>query len=172
MLISYFLARGVAIDSTGSIYVSDSGNHRIIKWEVNATQGIVVLGGNGNGSRTDQLSTSGGIILDDNGTIYVADEENNRVLSVPVGARNGTVIAGGHGQGSASNQLNRPISLTMNLEGQLYVSDWNNFRVQMFSVGKNPSSEGGSSYTCTNFRRWALISCFLSTTISASCLLK
>jgi sugar lactone lactonase YvrE len=152
--------------------VSDSNNHRVVKWTINATEGIIVVGGNGNGSRIDQLSIPGGIVLDERGTIYVLDEENQRVVSLPVGERNATVIIGGNGQGNASNQLNGPISLTLNREGDLYVSDTKNFRVQMFTVDKNPSSSSNSDYVCTLSRKWTLISCFLLLMISVANLLK
>ncbi len=165
-----FAVRGVAVDTNGSVYVADSRNHRIVKWMVNATEGILVAGGNGNGSRTDQLSTPGGIILDEIGTIYVADEDNNRILSFPARARNGTIIAGGHGQGNAPNQFNRPMSLAFNRDGDLYVSDWNNFRVQKFAMDKNPSS--GSDHICTPSNKHTLIFCFLSLMISVARFLK
>ena len=170
-IITSFPARGVAIDGNGSVYVSDSGNHRIVKWMVNATEGIVIFGGNGNGSRTDQLTTSGGIVLDENGTLYVADENNQRILSIVAGARNGTIIAGGHGQGGAANQLNNPISLAFNGQKDLYVSDSNNFRVQMFEVSKSPSSGGDSSYIGPTFSKWILISHHLCMLITFTSLL-
>jgi sugar lactone lactonase YvrE len=157
--ISHFSARGVAVDENGSVYVADSSNHRVMKWTVNATEGIIVAGGNGNGSRTDQLTIPGGISVDERETIYVADELNHRVVSVPKGTRNGIVIAGGHGQGNASNQLNYLISLAFNSEGDLFVSDLDNFRVQMFAMDKRPSS--GSDYIFTPASKWTLFSCFL-----------
>ncbi len=41
----------------------------MIKWPVGATEGIIVAGGNSNGSGTDQLTIPGGIIMDERGTI-------------------------------------------------------------------------------------------------------
>lgn len=145
----------------GSVYVSDSRNHRVVRWDVNASEGILVAGGKGNGSQTDQLTVPGGIFVDEKGTIYVVDEENHRIVSVPTGTLEGTVIAGGHGEGDASNQLDYPISLTFNSQGDLYVSDFNNFRVQMFPIAQTPSSSSNSYYVPNSYRRWALIYCFL-----------
>lgn len=137
-----------------------------MKWEVNASEGIVVAGGHGNGSRTDQLTVPGGLVLDENGTIYVVDEQNHRVVSVAVGTQNGTVIAGGHGEGNAPNQLGYPISLTFNGQGDLYVSDFNNFRVQMFATAKTPSSGSNRDYICNSCSKWTLIYSFLSLVIA------
>ena len=152
----------------GSVYVSDSRNHRVVRWDVNASEGVLVAGGNETGNQTDQLSIPGGIVIDEKGTIYVVDEENHRVVSVPKGTLEGTVIAGGYGEGNSSNQLGYPISLTFNNQGDLYVSDFNNFRVQMFAIAKTPSSGGNSDYVCNSCRRWAFIYCFLSLMIAVA----
>lgn len=132
-----------------------------MKWLVNATEGIVVAGGNGNGSRTDQLTIPGGIVVDEKQTIYVADENNHRVVSIPSHTLNGIIIAGGHGPGNASDQLYHLISLTLSSKGDLYVSDSNNFRIQMFEMNKNPSSGNNNYFICTLFTKLILISCYL-----------
>jgi sugar lactone lactonase YvrE len=163
-------ARGVVVDENGAVYVSDSRNHRVVKWTVGAAEGIIVAGGNGNGSGTDQLTIPGGIIMDERGTIYIADEQNHRVISFPMGTRNGIVVAGGHGPGAAANQLNYLITLAFSPKGDLFVSDLNNFRIQKFEMDKNPSS--GSDYIYNHYSKWTLISCFLFSMISIANLLK
>jgi len=158
--------RGVAVDKSGSVYVADSNNQRVVKWTVGATKGIVVAGGNGNGTQTDQFDIPGGIIVDEKETIYVVDEYNHRIVSISAGGLNGIVIAGGHGPGSAPNQLNYPGGLAFNGQGDLYVSDWENFRVQMFAMDKSPSSGSHGGYICNSLRKLTLIYCFLSLMIS------
>ncbi|CAF5077234.1 unnamed protein product, partial [Rotaria sp. Silwood1] len=37
---------GVVVDQLGTVYVADSGNHRIMRWPKEATQGSVIVGGN------------------------------------------------------------------------------------------------------------------------------
>jgi len=163
---SISLARGITVDKNGFVYVSDSGNHRVVKWMVNATEGIIVAGGNNNGSRTDQLTIPNGIIVDEKKTIYVADNENHRVMSIPAGTRNGTIIAGGHGQGNASNQFLNVDGLAFNSQGDLYVTDWGNYRVQMFAMDKTPSSGSNSDYISFFSSKWTLLYCFISFMIS------
>lgn len=162
------LARGVTVNKDGSVYVSDSGNHRVVKWIVNATKGIIVAGGNNNGSRTDQLTIPNGIIVDENETIYVADNENHRVMSIPAGTRNGIIIAGGHGQGNASNQFLNVDGLAFNCQGDLYVTDWGNYRVQMFAMDKTPSSGSNSDYISFPFSKCTFLYCFVSFIISVT----
>lgn len=156
------VAHGVTVNKDGSLYVSDSGNHRVMKRMVNATQGIIVAGDNNTGNRTDQLTIPNGIIVDGKETIYVADNENHRVMSIPVGTRNGTIIAGGHGQGNASNQFLNVDGLAFNSQGDLYVTDWGNYRVQMFAVDKTPSSSSNSDYISFPLTKWTFLYCFVS----------
>jgi len=71
----------VSLDSTGNLYIADSGNHRIVKWVSGTTEGVLVLvaGGNGTGDAWNQLNTPFGLILDSEDNLYVADRLNHRV---------------------------------------------------------------------------------------------
>ncbi|CAF5139073.1 unnamed protein product [Rotaria sp. Silwood1] len=70
---------GILVDQFGTVYVADSGNHRIIRWPKGATQGDVIVGGNGKGIWSDQLSWPVGLSFDRHGNLYVVDPGNNRV---------------------------------------------------------------------------------------------
>ena len=48
--------RGIDIDSSGNLYVSEYGNNRIMKWIPGASEGTVVAGGNGQGSANNQFA--------------------------------------------------------------------------------------------------------------------
>ena len=86
-------------------------NHRVMKWNKDAKEGIVVAGGQGQGSALTQLSYPNGLFVDTSSTIYVADSYNHRVIRWPKGAQQGTVIVGGNGEGNAPNQLQLPSSI-------------------------------------------------------------
>lgn len=75
---------GIAVDSAGNIYVSDSGNARVQIWEPNVGVGVPVAGGRGVGSDVDQLSWPRGIARHGN-TLYVADTDNARVMAWDLG---------------------------------------------------------------------------------------
>ncbi|CAF5138707.1 unnamed protein product [Rotaria sp. Silwood1] len=79
--------------------------HRNATWSKN---GITVAGGNGQGSKTNQLSLPWGLYVDDEQTIYVVDCWNNRIVEWKSGATNGKVVAGGNGHGNGAHQLNSP----------------------------------------------------------------
>ncbi|CAF4963106.1 unnamed protein product, partial [Rotaria socialis] len=84
-----------------------------MKWVEGAKEGIVVAGGQGQGSALTQLHHPNGIFVDTLGTLYVADMANNRVTRWTQGdKKQGTVVVGGNGQGKGANQFNFPIGLS------------------------------------------------------------
>ncbi|CAF4103647.1 unnamed protein product [Adineta steineri] len=105
-----------------------------MKWRKDATEGIVVAGGNGQGENLNQLSSPHGVIVDDLGQIYVADCWNDRVMRWCEGKKEGEIIVGGNGEGKQSNQLNRPHGLSFDDEGNLYVADFSNHRIQKYEI--------------------------------------
>ncbi|CAF1526781.1 unnamed protein product [Rotaria sordida] len=69
----------ICIDQLGTVYVADTSNHRIIRWPKGATQGSVIVGGNGAGRQSNQLTSPVGLSFDRHGNLYVVDYENDRV---------------------------------------------------------------------------------------------
>ncbi|CAF1193263.1 unnamed protein product [Adineta steineri] len=121
---------------TNSLYVADSGNHRVLKFpsgSTNATYGTVVAGGNGAGSGANQLNYPRSIIVDSSGTLYIADTNNNRIQRWLPNASNGTTVAGGI-PGTASDQLYFLETVLFDKYGNLLVSDRYNNRIQMFNL--------------------------------------
>ncbi|CAF1648424.1 unnamed protein product, partial [Rotaria sp. Silwood1] len=71
--------QGVVVDQLGTVYVTDSGNHRIMRWPKGATQGSVIVGGNGSGAQSNRLNGPVGLSFDRHGNLYVVDHGNHRV---------------------------------------------------------------------------------------------
>ncbi|CAF1385372.1 unnamed protein product [Adineta steineri] len=124
----------IFVDEDQSVYVSDTFNHRVMKWRKDAKEGIVVAGGNDQGRNLNQLSEPQGVIVDDLGQIYVADYGNHRVMRWCEEKDEGEIIVGENGEGNQSNQLNLPTGLCFDDEGNLYVVDWGNDRIQKFEI--------------------------------------
>ncbi|CAF3923207.1 unnamed protein product [Rotaria sp. Silwood2] len=122
----------VFVDRDHSVYVSDYYNHRVMKWEEGAKEGIDVTSGQGNSPT--QLSYPNGVVVDQLGTVYVADYYNDRILCWSKGVTQRTVIVGGNHYGTSSNQLARPVGLSFDRHGNLYVVDYGNNRVQEFKI--------------------------------------
>ncbi|CAF4491841.1 unnamed protein product, partial [Rotaria magnacalcarata] len=56
--------RYVFVDRDHSVYVSDCGNHRVMKWMKGKKEGIIVAGGQGQGNGLTQLSNPLGVVVD------------------------------------------------------------------------------------------------------------
>ena len=65
---------GVALDSAGSMYVTDSGNNRVVKF---SSSGVVLQVFN---TSNPALFNPRGVALDSAGNVYVVDNSNNRVV--------------------------------------------------------------------------------------------
>jgi hypothetical protein len=89
------LPLGITVDtSTGSLYVADSRNHRVQKFNFGSIAGFTVAGGTVSGQSLSQLYLPSGVALDSNGNVYISDGGNNRIVQWLVGAQQGRIIAG------------------------------------------------------------------------------
>lgn len=70
---------GIALDRTGTMYILDTGNYRVVKWTPGQPVGYAVAGGRGAGSTIDKLSTSYAFCLDSLKNIYVSESSNHRI---------------------------------------------------------------------------------------------
>jgi tripartite motif-containing protein 71 len=117
-----------------SIYISDSDNHRIVKWLKGSKQGIIVAGGNGRGNGTHQLAYPRGVALHPNGDLFIADTNNHRIVRWTQQAKSGTVIVDGNF--NDFRQLPpQPFGLIFDKNyHNLYVTDWANSRLLRFFI--------------------------------------
>lgn len=90
---------GVAVDSSGNIYISEYTNHRIIK-VIGSTFSVIAGSATASGNTGDNgpatsalLKNPYGIALDSNNNIYIADYGNTRIRMIYV-ASNGTRTGG------------------------------------------------------------------------------
>ena len=124
----------IFVDHEQSVYISDRFNHRVMKWKLNAKQGIIVAGCQIEGNSEKQLSHPTGIVVDQLGSVYVADSNNGRIMRWPKGATKGNIVVGGNGRGEQPNQLYNPWGLSFDRQGNLYVADNANHRIQKFQI--------------------------------------
>ena len=87
----------VAVDSAGSLYIADTGNHRIRKVDSTGTittfVGGVFFGGDGGPATQARLAAPSGAAVDSAGNLYIVDSSNHDKLEVQVGS--GYVWGGG-----------------------------------------------------------------------------
>ncbi|CAF4967062.1 unnamed protein product [Rotaria sp. Silwood1] len=113
--------------------------HPNAKWSQN---GITVAGGNGLGSKTNQLNYPFGLYVDDDQIIYIADRWNHCIVEWKSGATNGKVVAGENGEGNGAHQLNLPQDVIIDKESDnLIISDRDNKRVVRWPRRNGTSGE-------------------------------
>ena len=137
--------KGVAFDSTGNLYVTDSQNHRIVKFSA-AGQFIAQWGSQGN--QPGQLNEPWAVAVDKQGYIFVADTWNHRIQRFsPQGQfEKAWGVFGDIGATMPGKEdlLYGPRDIVIDAEGNLYVSDTGNKRIIKFDRdGKYLGQWGG-----------------------------
>ena len=135
---------GIATDAADNIYVADTGNNRIVKFDSNLDfLGKIGATGAGNG----QFSNPTGVAVDGSDNIYVADSSNNRIQKFDA---NGNFLwtVGAFGTGNA--QFQHPIGVVVDGSGYVYVADTNNNRIQKLDPSGGYVSQFGSKGSANN----------------------
>jgi uncharacterized protein (TIGR03437 family) len=135
---------GVAADSVGNLYISDSGSQRIrmvSNGVISTVAGNGTLGYSGdNGPAISaQLDAPYGVAVDSAGSLYIADSGNNTIRKVSSGvittvAGNGTQGYSGDNGPATSAQLFTPSWITVDSAGNLYIADIGNNVVRKVSA--------------------------------------
>ena len=118
-----------------TIYIADTGNHRIQRWAYGACSGVTVAGTGTLGTADSQLYYPVSITIDRNQYMYIADSFNNRIQRWAPSACSGQCLVGcSRLTGAGSNLLYYPQSVAFDDQGALYVSDGTQNRVQKFAI--------------------------------------
>lgn len=130
----------IALDSSsGTLYITDQTNHRVMRYFSGATTGSVVAGGNGAGTNTNQLSTPCGLYFESSSnSLLIANFAANNIVRWPIGASSWTLVAGNANgtSGSTATLLDRPLGVVGDAWGNVYVADTYNQRIQFFLAGQ------------------------------------
>ena len=138
--------QGVAVDSSGNIYIASAVNARIRKVD---TSGVITtfalgsndVGGDGGPATSALLNYPIGVAVDSSGNLYIADADNHRIRKVDTsgvittvagsgntGAGNGDF--GGDGGLATAARLSEPTGVAVDSSGNLYITDMANLRVR------------------------------------------
>ncbi|HJT10154.1 MAG TPA: NHL repeat-containing protein [Candidatus Nitrosotalea sp.] len=158
-------ATHVALDSSGNLWVADSGNNRVIEYKAPLSTGeaaTVVLGQpnlstntcNDGGISANSLCAPEGLAFDSLGNLWVEDAGNNRVLEYTAPLTTGQSASLVIGQGDFTHNLpdlgsvvnadglDLPLGLVFDSSGNLWVADADNSRVLEYTA---PFSTGQSA---------------------------
>ena len=120
-----------SIDSTGAVFVADTGNHRIQKFYSNGTF-IAQWGSKGAGDAQFELPQ--GVAIDSSGNVFVADTGNHRIQKFDY---NGTFILKWGSEGTGNGTFKSLTGIAVGADGLVYVADTDNNRIQKFSQRDN-----------------------------------
>ncbi|MCE5308509.1 MAG: hypothetical protein LLG20_12795 [Acidobacteriales bacterium] len=82
--------KGLAVDSSGALYIADSGNHAVRK-VYRGTMSTPIRGG-GEGTAAAVLNNPTGVTVDAAGNLYIADNGNSRIRRLKPGAVTTTTV--------------------------------------------------------------------------------
>jgi trimeric autotransporter adhesin len=133
--------QGVAVDSSGNLYISEFAGHRIRKVSLAtgiistvAGTGVTGFSGDDGPATAARLNTPQGVAVDILGNLYIADVGNSRIRKVDatgiITTVAGTGIRGfsGDGNSAAAATLDIPQGVAVDSPGNLYLADGNRIR--------------------------------------------
>ncbi len=132
---------GLVFDSKSrTLYISDSGNHRVMKYSSGASSGTLFAGGNGGGVGNTQLYNPRGLYFESStNSLLIANNYAHNIVRWVFGASTWTLVAGSSNGtiGSTPTLLNYPADVTLDSMGNMYVADEGNQRIQFFLAGQS-----------------------------------
>jgi uncharacterized protein (TIGR03437 family) len=148
---------GVAADSKGNLYFTDTGNHRVRcirpDGSISTVAGAGEAGFRGDGALATQayLNAPTYLAVDAFDNIYVSDTGNHRVRVFTSGGSIQTVAGTGRNEFSSDGGLPiqtsiaSPQGLALDREGNLYIAERGQNRVRRFAPGGRIATVAGSS---------------------------
>jgi sugar lactone lactonase YvrE len=144
---------GVAVHSSGNIYIADYNNHKIRK--VSPDGVVSTLAGKGTPGSTDEIGPLasfnipyGIFVTETTEIVYVADYGNNRIRRVTSSGAVETIAGGSEGYADGPGnvaQFRRPAGVVVDLSGKVFVADLLNNRIRIIT----PNGQSWSVSTLT-----------------------
>jgi uncharacterized protein (TIGR03437 family) len=139
---------GAAVDSSGNLYIADTGNEVVRKVSPAGTMSTVAgtgtrgYLGDGGAARSAWLNGPEAVALDAAGNLYIADTFNGRIRRVgtdgvisTVAGVGSTGIYSGDGGPAQNAALSLPTDVAVDRAGNLYIADFGNSKVRMVTNG-------------------------------------
>lgn len=149
--------QGVAVDSSGNLYIADSGNHVIRKVAggkistIAGTGQIPGLAGDTGAATGALLNHPSALALDAAGNLYIADTSNNVIRKLDTKGII-TTFAGysgadfsGDGGPATKAALNNPSGIAVDSAGRVYIADTRNSRIRIVTTDGNIATFAGTS---------------------------
>jgi len=144
----FSVPEGIALDTSGNIYVADNLNSRI---QIFNSAGTFLRKFGSLGTADGQFNGPKSVTLDSSGNIYVTDRGNNRI---EVFNNAGTFLRKFGSLGTADGQFSSPYGIALDSSGNIYVSDYANSRIEVFNNAGTFLRKFGSSGTADGQFYW------------------
>jgi DNA-binding beta-propeller fold protein YncE len=139
---------GLEVAPDGSVYVADTWNHRIQKFDGEG-RFLLAWGEGGIGSEPYRFFGPRDLALSSGGLVLVSDTGNKRVV---VYSPEGRYLGQAGGEGTGTGQFDEPVGLAMHDGDHLYVADQGNRRVQVFAVASDGSLTWEAAWPVAGWR--------------------
>jgi trimeric autotransporter adhesin len=153
---------GVAIDSSGNLYIADFSNHRVRKVTpagvISTIAGTGTAGYSGDGGLASQaqLNYPVTVAVDSSGNLFISDGNNWRVRKVGLDGKITTVVGNGNmgysGDGGTATaaQIYWIQGMAVDSAGNLYLADYHNHRIRKVTAnGKINTVAGNGTKGCS-----------------------
>jgi DNA-binding beta-propeller fold protein YncE len=128
---------GVAVSPDGSVFVSDTWNHRVQKFDAEG-RFLMKWGGTEIGTETGRFYGPRGIAVSPGGDVLVADTGNKRIQ---VFSQDGVFRKTVGTEGTRPGQFREPVGVAVDRQGRIYVADTWNQRIQVFDANFEPLAQ-------------------------------
>jgi uncharacterized protein (TIGR03437 family) len=134
--------RGVCVDRAGTLFIVDTGNHRVLQIAPGGTvrtaagNGSPGYAGDGGPARLAQLNQPSACTLDAAGNLFIADTANHCIRQVTASGAISTIAgagqagAGGDEGPATAAALNAPRGVAVDESGSVYIADTANHRIR------------------------------------------
>jgi len=153
---------GVAVDSSGNLYIADTLNQRIRKITAStgdistiAGDGTKGFSGDGGPATSAELSNPTSVALDSAGNVYIADDANFRIRKIAASTGKISTIAGdgtegysGDGGEATNAEISGVSGIAVDSSGRVFIGDSGNCVVREVKLTGIISTVAGTPRTC------------------------
>lgn len=137
---------GIAVDSTGNIYIGDRDHNRVRKVSTTgiittiAGTGAAGFSGDGGDATAAKINHPYGVAVDNRGNVYIADEYNFRLRMVDASGKINTIAGNGNttynGENNIATNANiSPGCVALDAAGNIYITEGDNRVSKMNTAG-------------------------------------